>query len=51
MHRHSLAPDKIAEHMDYLLNPEYDMVHAVTVTDDDGDMLTWRRNELPEHLT
>ncbi|WP_160111001.1 hypothetical protein [Mycolicibacterium houstonense] len=42
MHRHSLSPAKIAEHMSELLDPDCDHVHLVTVTDDEGYMLSSR---------
>lgn len=51
LHRHSLAPEKVAEWMGHMIDPDNDVVRAVTVTDDEGDMLVWRRRELPDSLT
>jgi hypothetical protein len=39
--RHSLSPDKIAAHMNALLDPDRDQVTSVTVCTDEGDMETW----------
>jgi hypothetical protein len=39
-----LAPDKIAEHMQMIVDRDHDIVQAVTVTDWDGQMLTWSKN-------
>lgn len=40
--RHSLSPEKIAAHMNDMLDPSRDQVTVVTVTTSDGDaMETW----------
>lgn len=46
LHRRSLAPDKIAEWMNHMLDPDHDRVQVVTVTDDDGQMLSWQSGNL-----
>ncbi|QDH91839.1 hypothetical protein SEA_PHRAPPUCCINO_164 [Mycobacterium phage Phrappuccino] len=38
MHRRSLAPDKVAEAMEFMLNAH---VLTVTVVDHDGEVLTY----------
>lgn len=38
MHRRSLSPEKIAEHMSDMISPGNDYVQLVTVTDTDGEM-------------
>jgi 3-dehydroquinate dehydratase len=41
MHRHSLAPEKIAEWMGHMLDSDNDQVQLVTVADEDGEMQSW----------
>lgn len=45
LHRYSLEPQKIAEHMSQMIDPDNDVVTTVTVTDTDGDMYTWERGK------
>lgn len=43
VHRRSLSPDRIAAHMNEMLNPANDTVTSVTVVDDGGITHTWTR--------
>lgn len=40
-HRHSLSPDKIAAHMNEMLDPDNDHVTSVTVCNDKGRVEAW----------
>lgn len=39
--RHSLSPDKIASHMNEMLNQDHDTVTSVVVTEDSGRVEVW----------